>query len=87
MLEFADLGIWIGGGVTVVGLIQWFKGMAPKAPAWVWSAAAPILAVAWAFAPDWAQRAAGVLAISQVGYETIIQGIKKRLGGGAGAGA
>lgn len=84
MLEFSDLGIWIGGGVTVVGLIQWMKGMAPKVPAWAWSAAAPVLAIAWAFAPAWARQAAGVLAISQVGYETIIQGLKRRLGGDVG---
>lgn len=80
-MDFSGIGEWIAGGVTVVGLIQWMKGMGPNVPAWAWSIMAPVLAVAWAFMPPWARQAAGVLAISQVGYETIIQSVKRKLGG------
>lgn len=83
-MDFAQFGDWLGGGVTIVGLLQWIKGMVPegiKVPSWVWGLAAAVLASGWAVAPLWARAAAGVLAISQIGYETIIQTIKHKLGG------
>ena len=80
-MDFTELGVWIAGGITVVGIIQWLKGMAPQAPVWLWSLAAPALAVAWEFSPPWARQASGVLAVSQVGYETIIQALKRKIGG------
>lgn len=82
-MDFAALASWLAGGVALVGLLQWLKGLVPGAPSWVWGIAAPILAAGWAVAPDWARQAVGVLAVSQIGYETIIQAVKKKLGGAA----
>ena len=67
---------WILGGLTVVGCLEWIKGFAKRAPTWVWGVAAAALAVGWAVAPDWVRLAAGVLAISQIGYATLIQAVK-----------
>lgn len=83
-MDFADFGTWLAGGVATVGILQWIKGLAPKTwPAWLYALAALVLAAGWAVAPPWARQAAGVLAVSQIGYETIIQTVKRKLGGGA----
>lgn len=81
-MDFAQFGAWLAGGVAIVGILQWIKGLAPKTwPAWLYAIAVPVLAAGWSVAPPWAQQAAGVLAISQIGYETIIQTVKRKLGG------
>jgi len=86
-MDLIEVGDWVAGGIVIVGLIQWLKGMVPKGvtiPSWVWGISAAILACGWSVAPPWAKQAAGVLAVSQIGYETIIQSVKtalkKRLG-------
>jgi hypothetical protein len=81
-MDFSDFGSWLAGAVAVVGLIQWIKGLVPKTtPTWVYAVLAPVLALGWALAPEPVQQASGVLGVSQIGYETIIQTVKKRLGG------
>lgn len=82
-MDFAIIGIWAGGAITVVGLLQWFKGLAPGAPSWIWGIAAAALALGYAAAPPWAQTGAGILAVSQIGYEQIVQRLKAKLGAGA----
>jgi hypothetical protein len=86
MMEIAQWGVWLSGAVAVVGVIQWAKGLAPKAASWVWLAAMPALSLAASFAAG-GQRpwfdALGIAAIAQLGYELIVQAVRKRLGGGA----
>lgn len=79
-----DIGIWALGSVIVVGLIQWFKPILPKAPTWVWIVALPVTATigAVAYGTDkviW--NALGIWAIAQIGYEVIVQAVKSRLAG------
>lgn len=77
-----DIGTWALGAVIVVGLIQWFKGMLPKAPTWVWIIASPLAAVigSAAYGTDKiAWNALGILAVSQMGYELILQTVKSKL--------
>jgi hypothetical protein len=84
-MDFPELALWIGGAVTVIGLIQWIKGFVPATvPTWIWAAAAPALAIGYALAPDFVRTGAGILAVSQIGYETIIQAIKQSLAAKAG---
>lgn len=77
-----SVGAWIKGAIVLIGMIQYLKGAFPKAPAWVWTIAVPLLAAGYAFAPPVVQDAAGVLAASQLGYEGIVKRFK---GGGQSA--
>lgn len=73
---------WLPGGIVVVGLLQWIKGMAPKNAKinrGVWAAFAALFSIGWAFSPPWLRQGLGVLAVSQIGYETIIQTIRTKL--------
>jgi len=87
-MDFAALQLWVGGGVVVVGMIQFAKGLFPKPaqdqiPSWVWAIIAAGSAIAYAYVPEGIRNALGVLAVSQIGYETILQTVKNKLGGGA----
>lgn len=85
-MEFIQWGIWLAGAVAVVGGVQWAKGLAPKAPSWVWLLAMPVLSVAAALAAGGDRpwfNALGIAAIAQLGYELIVQAVRKKLGGGA----
>ncbi len=84
-----DIVTWTAGAVIVVGVIQWAKGAIPMAPAWTWTILLPLVSLGAATASAvQAEKmtglfwdAAGIWAISQLGYEIIIQTIKKKLGG------
>jgi hypothetical protein len=76
-----NFGMWALGAVIVVGLIQWVKGMFPKAPSWVWTAALPIVSfiAALAYGPDkiiW--NVFGTWSVAQIGYEVILQSVKNK---------
>lgn len=70
----------------VIGVIQYAKGFLPKAPHWVWAVAQPTLCIAlgaaYTYLPSWIIYGITALALSQIGYETIIQTIKKKIDGG-----
>lgn len=70
------------GGITVTGALQWARRLVRKAPDWVWSIAAALMAVGYSLAPPWARYAAGILSVSQLGYETLIRPLRKTLQGG-----
>jgi len=69
--------------VAVVGLIQWFKGLFSKAPTWVWAVASAVgcmgIAVAVIYLPPWVLLGLVALAVSQLGYEGILQFIKSKI--------
>jgi len=69
--------------VAVVGIIQWFKGMFAKLPTWVWAVASAVgclgIAAAVMYLPSWVLLGLVALAVSQLGYETIVQFIKSKI--------
>jgi len=72
---------------SAIGLIEYIKGCVPAAKPWVWRVAlfvaCPVLALAFSLFPPWVQIGAMALAIAQIGYQSIVELVKKRLGGGA----
>ena len=80
-MEFADITTWLAGGLAIAGLIQWIKGLAPKAPVVAWGILSPLMAIGWAYAPEQLRLAAGVLAISQLGWDLLIQPVRRKLRG------
>ena len=88
MFDFIDLPTWIAGAVIVVGVMQWCKNLLSKIPSKAWAFVLPIISVGTAFASaikdeDYSiivWNALGIWAISQLGYELIVQKIKERLG-------
>lgn len=87
MSEIIDLATWLAGASIAIGLIQWAKGLLPKTPTWVWSAALPVGAIAAALAAGgdrWAWDALGIWAIAQVGWDAILRRIIKGIEGKAG---
>lgn len=77
---------WLAGAVIVSGIIQWAKSLgktifSKEIPSWVWVVILPLISTGAAFAVGgqilW--NALGIWAISQIGYETIIQSIKNKL--------
>lgn len=84
MLDFIDIATWLAGATIALGLIQWAKGLLPKAPTWLWSAALPAFAIAAGFAaggdrPIW--DALGIWAIAQVGWDGLLRRIVKGIEG------
>ncbi len=69
---------------SAIGIIQYLKGLFVKAPAWMWAITLPIacigLSCAWTLLPSWVVQGILALALSQLGYETIIQTVKKLIG-------
>lgn len=69
--------------VAVVGLIEWVKGLIPKAPTWVWAVASGFgclgIAAAAIYLPAWVLLGLVALAVSQLGYEAIVQFIKSKI--------
>ena len=74
----------IAASVMAVGIIEYAKGIASKAPSWVWLACSPIAAIvaAVSLGGSWNQIAinAGlVLAVSQLCYQSIVQLVKSKV--------
>jgi len=67
---------------SVVGIIQFLKGFLTVKQTWVWALVQIVLcfafAAVWQMLPSWVSTAIVSLSMSQIGYETIIQNIKKR---------
>lgn len=90
MVDIIDIGTWSAGAVIVVGAIQWAKGALSKIalPSWVWAIALPLVSIGAAGASaaktgDWHRLpwdAAGMWAIAQLGYELIVQTVRRRFG-------
>jgi hypothetical protein len=72
-----DWKIIVSVAVAVVGLLQWIKGLLPKAPTWVWAVASAIgcigAAAATFYLPGWVLLGMVALAVTQLGYETIVK--------------
>lgn len=84
MVEIVDLATWIAGAIIAIGLIQWAKGAAARAPTWAWTIALPAVSFAAAFAAGGPRRvwnALGIWAVSQVGWDAILRRIVKGIEG------
>mgnify|MGYP003610473210 FL=1 len=68
----------------VIGIIQYLKGVLCNIPTKVWAILQPLLCVllafVWVILPNWVSTGILAFALSQIGYETIIQTIKKKIG-------
>lgn len=68
---------------SVVGVIQFAKGFISIKKTWVWAVLQVVFcflfAAVWALLPTWVSTGIVCLSMSQIGYETIIQNVKKRL--------
>lgn len=85
-MDFELVAIWVAGGVVVSGIIQWVKSLAKtiftkEIPSWVWVVILPITSFVASFSlgGEVLWNALGIWAISQIGYETIIQSVKNKL--------
>ena len=87
---FKDWGMWIGGAVIVVGIIQWVKNFIDNfkivLPSWVYSLMVPIFSIGVGFASAyafgktlWIFNFSGTWAISQICYETIVKAMNKKI--------
>jgi hypothetical protein len=66
-----------------IGIIQWAKGVFPSAPTWVWISALPVsclgVTAITAYLPSWVSGAIVGLAVAQLGYENIVQLVKRKV--------
>ena len=76
---FTDIGFYVGAAIAVTGFIQFVKGIWDKAPGCVWAIALVLSVAGFMLAPDIVRQGILILAIAQLGYETLIQPVKKRL--------
>ena len=77
-----SIAAWVAGAVIVVGLIQAAKSAITGAPSWLWLVVMLVVSVAAAFAAGTTRPwfdALGIAATSQLGYELIVQGAKKKI--------
>lgn len=80
-----DYEIVLSAAFAAIGLLEYVKGFFPSATPLVWRALMPVvcltLAGFMALLPQWVTTGILALALSQVGYELIIQSVKSRIGG------
>jgi uncharacterized membrane protein len=77
-----QIGYYLGAAVAVAGTIQLVKNWIKKAPTWIWTVALVVIGAAFVFMPDRIKEAMLIIAIAQLGYETLIQPAKRKLDGG-----
>jgi hypothetical protein len=87
MLMGIDITVWIMGAILVVGLTQYIKGLLTFIPAkfkWIYSIISVILSIVVGYFGGGANLVwdcLGILTMSQLGYEFILQAINKKLKG------
>ena len=85
-----NIAVWLTGAIIVVGLVEWVKALGQaitdrKVKSIVYAACLPVVAFIVAYSMElegsrfWV--ALGIWAIAQIGYELIIQAVRKKLGG------
>jgi hypothetical protein len=64
--------------MATVGTIEFFKGFFPSTvPGIIWRIALPFVAIGVSLLPSWALYGVLIVGICQIGYDSVIQGIKK----------
>ena len=82
MIDFTQISVWLAGALIVAGLVQYVKGIVPRAPSWVWLVVAPVAAFGAALAlggTAWLWNALGIWACGQLFYETIIKFVASKI--------
>ncbi|MFW6312256.1 MAG: hypothetical protein ACOC2N_00025 [Spirochaetota bacterium] len=78
--ETVSIGVFI-----VVGLIEYVKGFAKDAPSWIWRVAVVplslLVALSVEYLPPFVVVALVIIAAAQLGYEVIVESVRKRLRG------
>ena len=78
--EHVTIGVFV-----VVGLIEYVKGFARSAPAWVWRVtlvpASFAVAASIEHLPPFVLVGLVILAAAQLGYEVVVETVRKRMGG------
>lgn len=80
-----DISIWMLGAIITVGLTQWVKGFLcfiPKKFSWIYSVVSVCISIVVGFYSGGANVVwdiLGILTISQLGYEFILQSINKKI--------
>jgi hypothetical protein len=78
--------IVLAAAFAAVGVLEYIKGFFREAPSKAWRLLQPVLCIAFAataaLLPPWVIVGVLALALSQIGYDLIVDGIKRRLGGG-----
>jgi len=87
-MTFDSFACWLAGAVAIVGIIQWAKGLIEKIfpdkiPSWLFSIILPFVAVGVSFTMtgEYWWNLCGTWAIAQLGYEVIVQTVKKKIAG------
>lgn len=75
MENFIDLSAWLKGAVAVIGIIQLAKNFITLNSK-IWALLVVPMAIGYAYLPEPFQNGIGIAALSQIGYETIIQTVK-----------
>ncbi len=65
--------LWFQGAFTVLGVVQWAKGLWPNPPKLFVVILTAAVAVLYSFAPEKARLAGGILAATQVGWDIVMQ--------------
>jgi hypothetical protein len=80
-----DWEIILSAAVASIGVIEYVKGFFPETKSKVWRLLQPALCVGFSavalLLPSWVMMGILALSISQIGYEAIIEAVKKRIGG------
>jgi hypothetical protein len=75
----------LAAAFAAIGVLEYIKGFFKNAPSFVWRITQPVLCVLFAgisaLLPAWVMVGILALAMSQVGYQVIIDTVKNKIGG------
>lgn len=78
-----DWEIVLAAAFAAIGVLEYLKGFFKEAPSKAWRLLQPALCLAFAglalIAPPWIMTGILALSLSQVGYEVIIETVKKKV--------
>lgn len=78
-----DWEVVLSAAFGAIGVLEYIKGFYKGSPSYVWRILQPVLCLGFAavaaFLPAWVMTGILALALSQVGYELILDGVRKKL--------
>ena len=78
--------IIMSAAFAAIGVMEYIKGFFKEAPGKAWRILLPVFCVAFSavatLLPPWVIGGILALSLSQVGYDLIIQTVKRKIGGG-----
>ena len=77
--------IVLAAAFAAIGVLEFIKGFFPRATGKAWRILQPVFCLGFSglalIAPPWIMTGILALALSQIGYETIIETVKKKVAG------